>query len=61
MVLVSDARTARPNGTLSTKTSAEPPVLSTIPTVTFGTSSTDMTNMTDASHFQPISFSGVKV
>jgi hypothetical protein len=60
MVLVRLPSTATPKGTLSTTLTAEPPVLSTMPTVTLGTISTENTSTTVPNHFQPCSFSGAK-
>jgi hypothetical protein len=59
-VLVTLPRKATPNGTLATTLTADPPVLSTTPTVTRGTMRTENTRSTVASHFQPCSFSGAK-
>ena len=58
MVLVMLPSMATPKGTLATTFTAEPPVLSTMPTVTRGTMSTENTISTVASHFQPCNFSG---
>ena len=60
IVLVRLPSRATPKGTLSTTLTAEPPVFSTMPTVTLGTISTEKTSTTVASHFQPCSFSGAK-
>ena len=60
MVLVRLPSKATPKGTLSTTLTAEPPVLSTMPTVTLGTISTEKTSTTVPSHFQPCNFSGAK-
>jgi hypothetical protein len=58
MVLVMLPSMATPKGTLATTFTADPPVLSTMPTVTRGTMSTENTIRTVASHFQPCNFSG---
>ena len=58
MVLVRLPSSATPKGTLSTTLTGEPPVLSMMPTVTFGTIRMPKTSTTEASHFQPWSFSG---
>ena len=58
--LVSPPSAASPSGTLATTFTGAPPVLSTMPTVTFGTSSTEYTSTTVMIHFHPCSFSGAK-
>jgi hypothetical protein len=60
MVLVMLPSMATPKGTLATTLTAEPPVLSTMPTVTRGTIRTEKTSTTVASHFHPCNFSGAK-
>jgi hypothetical protein len=58
MVLVMLPSIAMPKGTLATTLTADPPVLSTMPTVTRGTIRIENTSSTVASHFQPCSLSG---
>lgn len=53
IVLVRLPSAAIPKGTLATTLTADPPVLSTMPTVTRGKTSTPNTSTTVASHFQP--------